>query len=79
MHRDVIASLKTLDRGQKTMHSAVLRGLDCPGVLVESLFLSNDAEARRAAAPAYRQQIAEALCAGIADYADVIDSLRPKP
>jgi len=79
LHRDVIASLKTLDRGQKTMHSAVLRGLDCPGVLVESLFLSNDAEARRAAAPAYRQQIAEALCAGIADYADVIDSLRPKP
>ncbi|MDB6168618.1 MAG: N-acetylmuramoyl-L-alanine amidase [Verrucomicrobia bacterium] len=79
MHREVIASLKTLDRGQKTMHSAILRGLNCPGVLVESIFLSNETEATRAATPQYRQQIAEALAAGIEAYSDAIAALHVKP
>jgi N-acetylmuramoyl-L-alanine amidase len=57
---------------------AVLRGLNCPGVLVESLFLSNEAEARRAATPAYRQQIADAMFAGVRSYAATLDSVRPK-
>ena len=78
LHRETIAGLKTSDRGHKTKHLAVLRGLNCPGVLVESLFLSNEAEARRAATPAYRQQIAEAMAAGIRSYAATLDSLRPK-
>jgi N-acetylmuramoyl-L-alanine amidase len=43
--------------------------------LVESGFLSNDEEARKIATPAYRQQIALALAAGIEDYADQIDAL----
>ena len=78
LHRETIGGLKTSDRGHKTKHLAVLRGLNCPGVLIESLFLSNDAEARRAATPAYRQQIAESLAAGIRSYAAVLDTLRPK-
>lgn len=54
------------------MHLAVLRPLKCPGVLVECGFLTSEAEARRIATPAYRQQIAEALHAGIRGYvADV--------
>ncbi|MBS0633283.1 MAG: N-acetylmuramoyl-L-alanine amidase [Verrucomicrobia bacterium] len=72
IHREVIASLKTSDRGQKTMHSAVLRGLNCPGVLVEAVFLSNPAEGKKAATAAYRQQMAEAIAAGIDDYAGVV-------
>lgn len=79
VHRETINGLKTADRGHKTKHLGVLRGLNCPGVLVESLFLSNAEEARRAAAPAYRQQIAEALYAGIRSYAATLDTLRPKP
>ena len=79
IHHEVIGSLKTIDRGQKTMHSAVLRGLKCPAVLVESVFLSNDAEAKRAATPAYLQQIAESLAAGIDVYANTLEKLPPKP
>ncbi len=79
LHRETIAGLKTDDRGHKTKHLAVLRGLNCPGVLVESLFLSNEAEARRAATPAYRQQIAEAMAAGIRSYGATLESIRPKP
>ena len=78
LHRETIGGLKTSDRGHKTKHLAVLRGLNCPGVLIESVFLSNDTEARRAATPVYRQQIAESLAAGIRSYAATLDLLRPK-
>lgn len=78
LHRETLAGLKTDDRGHKTKHLGVLRGLNCPGVLVESLFLSNESEARRAATPAYRQQIADSLAAGIRSYVAALDSARPK-
>lgn len=77
--RELLQDLKTLDRGQKTMHSGVLRGLNCPGVLAESVFLSNDVEARLVATPAYRQQIAQAIADGIRAYANSLESLRTKP
>ena len=72
LHESVLAALGTVDRGQKTKHLAVLRGLDCPGALVESAFLSNDAEARRIAAPEFEQKIAEGLAAGVAAYAKAL-------
>jgi N-acetylmuramoyl-L-alanine amidase len=76
LHLEVLAGLKTLDRGQKTMHSAVLRGLNCPAVLVESVFLSNETEAMRVRTPEYRQQIAQAIFAGIQRYAAALDEIR---
>jgi N-acetylmuramoyl-L-alanine amidase len=77
LHRKVLDTLKTGDRGEKFEHLGVLRGLKCPGVLLESAFLSSDAEAERLAKPAYRDVIAGAILAGIQDYADVIRRLRP--
>jgi N-acetylmuramoyl-L-alanine amidase len=47
-------------------------------VLIESVFLSNEAEARRAATPEYRQQMAEALASGIGAYADALEKIPPK-
>lgn len=78
LHRETIAGLKTADRGHKTKHLAVLRGLNCPGVLVEAVFLSNDDEARRVASPAYRQKIAESFAAGIRSYATALGLSAPK-
>ena len=78
IHRELLSGLKTLDRGKKIGHLGVLRGLKCPGVLVESGFLSNDEEAARIATPAYRQEIAVALAAGINGYANQVDALRAK-
>lgn len=78
MHREVIEALKSLDRGQKTMHALVLRDLDCPAVLVESAFLSNDEEAKLSSSPAGRQRIAAAIASGIAAYADALGELQPK-
>jgi len=79
MHREVITHLTTFDRGQKTKHLGVLRGLGCPGVLVESVFLSNEREAKRAATPAYRQQIAGAIANGVRAYSEAIAALEPSP
>lgn len=79
LHRALLAGLKTPDRGFKRARKAVLRMLDCPGVLVECAFLSNDAEARRVATPEFRQQIAEALAAGVKNYAEALAALQPAP
>jgi N-acetylmuramoyl-L-alanine amidase len=79
LHRRVLDALKTGDRGEKFEHLGVLRGLKCPGVLVESAFLSSDSEAERLALPPYRDAIAAAMLAGIQDYAEVIRRLRPAP
>ena len=77
VHRQLLADLQTPDRGLKRARWVVLRLIDCPGVLVESAYLSNEAEARRVAAPEYRQRIAEAIARGVEDYAAVLASLYP--
>jgi N-acetylmuramoyl-L-alanine amidase len=78
IHRELLSKLKTFDRGKKIAHLGVLRGLECPGVLVESGFLSNDEEARRIGTAEHRQDIALALAAGIHSYAKQIDAMASK-
>jgi N-acetylmuramoyl-L-alanine amidase len=78
LHRSVITSLKLPDRGHKTKHLGMLRGLNCPAALVESGFLSSETEAPKIASAAYRQDIAQAIAAGIEDYAVLLDSLAKK-
>ena len=43
----------------------VLRGQNCPAILVEGGYLSNPREARRIAEPAYRQKLAEAVASAL--------------
>jgi N-acetylmuramoyl-L-alanine amidase len=76
LHRALLAALHTDDRGEKLRHLGVLRGLQCPGALAECAFLSNDAEALRIATPGFRQQVAEALDAGIRAYGAELRGLR---
>jgi N-acetylmuramoyl-L-alanine amidase len=78
LHRHLLRELKTEDRGKKIAHWAVLKTLECPGVLVEPAILSNDGEAKRAAQPEFRQQIAEALAAGVRDYTSTVEAIRAK-
>jgi N-acetylmuramoyl-L-alanine amidase len=77
LHRQLVTDLKSSDRGYKRARWAVLRTLSCPGVLVESAYLSNDAEARRVATAEFRQQIAEAIAEGVSNYAAALAALRP--
>jgi N-acetylmuramoyl-L-alanine amidase len=77
LHRSLLDALHDGDRGEKFEHLAVLRGLKCPGVLVEPAFISSDVEGARLESAAYRDQIAAAILAGIQDYAAEIRALHP--
>ena len=78
MQHEMLDSLKTFDRGKKIAHWGVLKPLNCPGVLIESGFLSNPEEARKISTPEYRQQIAEAIARGVQNYAATLSALHKK-
>jgi len=81
----VIQTVHAEMREAKTANFFVVRNVTYPAVLVESGFLTNGDEARRLASPAYRQQMAESLAAGIEAYFSIVsdkghksmDSLQP--
>jgi N-acetylmuramoyl-L-alanine amidase len=75
LHKSLLEALHEGDRGEKFEHLAVLRGLKCPGVLVEPAFISSDIEGPELATSAYRDKIAAAIFAGIQDYAAQIRAL----
>ncbi len=79
LHRAMIGSLKASDRGYKRARWGVLLPVECPAVLVECAYLSNDAEARRVGTPEYRQQIADAIAEGVRNYTATLQTLQPKP
>jgi len=76
IHRELLSGLKASDRGLKRGRLAVLRVASCPAVLVEAGFLSNDAEARKIATPAYRQKVAESIAEGVRIYANLVEGVR---
>ena len=67
----LLKEMGTIDRGLKHARFAVLRDLPCPGVLVESAFLSNDAEATRVASVAFRARLAENLAGSVEAFANL--------
>lgn len=79
MHRQLLAKLKSEDRGYKRARFAVLRLVDSPGVLVEAGYLSNDGEAAKIANAGYRGDIAEALFAAVQAYDASLGAPPTKP
>ncbi len=76
LHRELLGNLEASDRGLKHARFAVLRLAPCPAVLVESGYLSHDAEAKKIATPAYRQKIADAIADGVRFYANALEGVR---
>lgn len=66
-HR-LIAETGTMDRGVRRARFSVIRNVRCPGILVETGFLSNKAEAGRLNDAEYREQVARAIAEGIIAY-----------
>jgi N-acetylmuramoyl-L-alanine amidase len=77
MHRHLLDGLHSADRGEKFEHLGVLRGLKCPGVLVEPAFISSDIEGPEFANPAFRDAVAASIVSGIQDYAALVRRYSP--
>lgn len=69
-------ALPTPDRGLKRARLAVLKNLDCPGILLEPGFLSHPEEGRRLATDAYQEEVAEAVVRGIFAYQKALNRAR---
>lgn len=65
IHRNVVASVPTENRGIRRRGFYVLRRSNIPAVLVECGFLTNPAEGRLAQTESYRQKLAEQIARGI--------------
>jgi N-acetylmuramoyl-L-alanine amidase len=66
-------SLRIASRGVKQAGFYVLGGAAMPAILVELGFLTNPTEERRLMDPQYRDQVARAIYAGLAEYKRVDD------
>lgn len=78
MHRALIGALGATDRGLKRARWKVLVLAPCPATYVEGGYLSNDAEARKLAQPAYRQKVAEGILKGVQAYGATLEKLRTR-
>jgi N-acetylmuramoyl-L-alanine amidase len=62
LHRSILGVNGGLDRGlRRARFMTVLRGTECPAVLIEGGFLSNPDEAARIADPMFLQKLAEVV------------------
>ena len=67
VHKAILEATATHDRGiRRARFPAVLRGPECPAILIEGGYLSNEDEARRAEDASYRQKLAEGVGKGLA-------------
>lgn len=76
LQRSLIEKLGGPDRGVRRARFMVLKGLECPGVLVELGFLSHDSTARVIRKDEHRNQIVRALLDGIVDYRNRLYRIR---
>jgi N-acetylmuramoyl-L-alanine amidase len=68
VQRSVLKISGAKDHGvRRARFMTVLRGQNCPAILVEGGYLSNPREARRISDPNYRQKLAEAVAAALVE------------
>ncbi len=68
VHRRLLTNTGAEDRGVRRAKFAVLRTLNCPGILVEGGFVTSRTEGALISDAAYRQKIAQSVAEGIMDY-----------
>ena len=64
----VVKNLKLRDRGVRRGRMGVLKGLDCPGVLIECGFISNKHEASLLNSDTYQNNLVQSIFEGIKSY-----------
>ena len=79
VQRGLVRAFGTIDRGLKQARFVVLRDLSCPGILVESAFLSHPGEASRVSSPKFRVELAEMLAEAVVTQAARMNLEQPQP
>ena len=80
VHRAMFEVTGDVDRGiRRARFMTVLRGQNCPAVLIEGGYLSNPREADRIADPAYRQKLAEAVAKALGSQPGFGERVRINP
>lgn len=64
----LMRTVKTPDRGVKRARFVVIRENYCPAILIECGFISNRSEESQLGTAAYREQLAQAIAAGVRNY-----------
>lgn len=68
----VLHTTSATDRGVKRANFAVLRSLSCPGLLIETGFLSNAKEGRLLRTAAYQDKVVRGIAYGVRSYANAV-------
>ena len=68
VQKQIIQKTGSVDRGVKRKRLAVLRNLNCPGILIECGFLSNFDEAKACNSAIYQEKLTQAIADGIRAY-----------
>jgi N-acetylmuramoyl-L-alanine amidase len=68
IHAEAITATGAADRGVRRARFEVLRDANCPAILIEGGFLTNQAEEQQVMNPEYRDRLAEAIAKGILAY-----------
>jgi len=74
--RALVQGLGGPDRGIKRARFVVLKGLECPGVLLELGFVSHLETAQKLRGASFRQTLAQSLCDGILAYDKRLQRIR---
>ena len=72
IQQQIVSSMDTVDRGVKTGNLYVLRLTQCPAVLVETAFISNEEEEMLLGDEIMRDQFAAGIARGITDYLSML-------
>lgn len=72
MQKSLIRVTKANDRGVKFARFFVLKNITCPGVLIETGFISNRTEENRLGSAAYQQKLAQGITDGIIRYTKAV-------
>ena len=68
IHAAVLSAAGINDRGTRTANFYVLRNTDMPAVLVETGYMTNEAECQNLASEAYQQLLAQGIADGVLAY-----------
>ncbi len=75
VHAAALSATGAADRGVRRARFEVLRDANCPAILIEGGFLTNQTEEQQVMNPEYRHRLAEAIAKGILAYKRSLETL----